>query len=319
MLNGGRETFGNTSCLVSMAAAWTSILGILTVCWTLREVFTDLFQPSASGSLSSFVSRTLFRFGKRAHWMLGTAGPLTIVVVIFCWAMLVSIGFAFIFWARFPEAFANTSAEHQDVMGRFWSVLYFSLANLSTVGSTEFTPNGNWIRIVASLESLIGISLLTASITWIVLVYPALGRMRTLARRASTLSRAQEQTGVDLLAGDIESLLGDLAVSVLRTRVDFIHFPIIYYFHADTEGASLGRFLLRLDDLAGRASKQERPERIRLGAALLQLSLEDLAQVLAERFMPGKDLNDARAVFEAVSKDHLEHEREGRKKEDRVS
>ena len=49
--------------------------------------------------------------------------------------------------------------------------------------------------------------------------------MRTLARLASTLVRSQEETGVDLLSGDVESLLADLAQRGLRTRVDFIHFP----------------------------------------------------------------------------------------------
>ena len=289
-----------------MAAVWTSSFGILVVCWTLREVFNDLFQPSASGSLSSFVSRRLFQLGKRARWMLSSAGPLSVVVVIFSWALLIGIGFAFIFWARFPGGFVNTSGEHQGPVGRFWSVLYFSLTTLSTLGSTAFNPQGNWIRIVTSIESLIGICLITASITWIVLIYPALGRMRTLARRVSTVARAQKQTGVDLLAGNGEELLAELAANVLRTRVDFIHFPIIYYFHADTEGTSLGHFLVQLHELAGRASDGNRPEETRLGAAVLRVSLEDMADVLADRFVTGSDPKDPRSVFEAVATDHLE-------------
>lgn len=60
MLKALSETFANTSCLVSMVALWTSIAGILIVCWTLREVFNDLFQPSTAGSLSSFVSKKLY-------------------------------------------------------------------------------------------------------------------------------------------------------------------------------------------------------------------------------------------------------------------
>jgi hypothetical protein len=184
--------------------------------------------------------------------------------------------------------------------------LYFSLAALATVGSTEFTPHGTWIRIVASLESLIGISLLTASITWIVLIYPALGRMRTLARRASTLLRAQEQTGVDLLSGSVESLLGDLAQSVLRTRVDFIHFPMIYYFHARSEDISLGRFLISLEELATRGSDRDMPDAIRLGAAILRVSLQDLAELLVHKFVPASNADDPRSVFDAVARDHLQ-------------
>jgi hypothetical protein len=288
-----------------MAAFWTSALGVLIVCWTLREVFTDLFQPSASGSLSSFLGKKIFQLSKRIRWMLASAGPLSIVVAISCWALLITLGFALIFWARFPEAFANTQTEHQDSVGRFWSVLYFSIAALTTLGSTEFTPKGNWIRIAAAIESLIGISLVTASITWIVLIYPALGRARTLARRASALVQAQQQTGVDVLSGNEEGLLTDLAQSVLRTQVDVIHFPLIYYFQSDMEGTALGHTLMMLDELAVRASDQNRPEAVRFAAALLRLSLEDLARILAEKFVHSSNADDPRAVFEAVARDHL--------------
>ena len=239
------------------------------------------------------------------RFFLASAGALSIVVVIAAWALLVSVGFAFIFWPKFPADFANTSGESQAASTHFVSAFYYSLAALTTLGSTEFTPKGNWVRIISSVESLIGIFLVTASISWVVLIYPALGRMRTLARLASTLVRSQEETGVDLLSGAVESLLADLAQRVLRTRVDFIHFPPIYYFQADTEGASLGRFLVLLQELAGRASKDGQPKHIRLGACLLRNSLQDLAEILARKYVGG-DPRDPRSIFEAVSRDHLE-------------
>ncbi|MBV8572585.1 MAG: two pore domain potassium channel family protein [Acidobacteriaceae bacterium] len=301
------ETFANTSCLVFMVEVGTSLLGILIICWTLREVFTDLFQPSASGSLSSFVSRKLFELGKRARWMLGSAGPLSIVVVIFTWVVLISVGFALLFWGKFPSEFTNTSAEPQDSVGRFWSVLYFSLTALSTLGSTTFSPKGDWLRILASFEAIIGFSLVTASITWIVLLYPALGRVRALARRVSTLSKAQKQTGVDLVSAD-PGMLADLGASVLRARVDFIHFPLIYYFQADAGATSMGWFLLELEELARRASAQDQVDGTRLGAALLTASLHELAEVLARKFVPGSNADEPRSVFHAVAKDHLESE-----------
>ena len=253
-----------------------SIAGILIVCWTLSEVFTDLFQPSDSGSLSSWLGKTLFRLAKHARWMLTTAGPLSIVVVIFSWVTLVTIGFAFLYWARFPEGFAKTAIGNQDLAGRFWAMLYFSLTTLTTLGSRTFSPTSDWIRILESLESLIGISLVTASITWVVLIYPALGRIRTLTRLVLALRCAQEQTGLDLLSGDTQDFMAHLAERVLRTRTDLIHFPLIYYFHSDTEGSSFARSLLGLDDLAARAFTERKSDETRLGASLLKIALEDL-------------------------------------------
>lgn len=238
--------------------------------------------------------------------MLTSAGPLSIVIVIFCWTALVTIGFSFIFWSKFPGDFVNSSNEPYSPLSRCLPVVYFSMAALTTLGSTEFAPHGNWVRMAAAIESLIGISLVTASVTWILLIYPALGRTRTLARRVSTLYRAQEAAGVDFLSDNVETILAELAQGVLRARVDLIHFPLIYYFHAGTEGASLGRFLIQLNDLASRASATDRPEANRLGAALLAASLADIAKLLNERFVNPLITDDSRSTFEAVAKDHLE-------------
>lgn len=237
-------------------------------------------------------------------------GPLSIVAVIVCWTFAVAAGFALVYWGRFPHAFRSPSRESHEAMGRFWTVLYFSLASLSTLGSGEVAPQGTWIRIVATAESLIGMMLITASVSWIVLIYPALGRMRALSRLASTLIWAQGATGVDLLAGRAEGLLAELAASVLRVRVDFIHFPVIYYFHADTEGASLPRSLIQLSELAERACQDGQPEQIRLGAAILSRAISDTAAVLARTFVGDQGKGNTKSVFEAMQRDHLEDTRD---------
>lgn len=126
-----------------------------------------------------------------------------------------------------------------------------------------------------------------------------------MARRAHVLAKAQEETGLDLLSSDAGPLLGDLGTAVLRARVDFVHFPLLYYSHVETTTMSLGHFLVRLTELAERASAASRPESVRIGAAILKISLHDLADVLRQRFVPSAD-SDAAAVFRAVGDDQLE-------------
>lgn len=220
--------------------------------------------------------------------------------------MLVTVGFALLFVGFYPGAFDHTAPHSGDWPSRFLVALYFSLANLTTVGSTEFSPGADWIRIVSAIEALIGISLVTASVTWIVLLYPALGRLRTLARRAYTLDRAGHCINVDPLTGDVAGLLSELAHGVLRTRVDFIHFPLLYYFHVESQGIALGRFLLSLRTLAERALAGDQPEPVRLGGAMLSISLSDMGELLQVRFVPQANKNDPREVFKAVARDHLE-------------
>jgi hypothetical protein len=159
--------------------------------------------------------------------------------------------------------------------------------------------------VLISIESMLGISLVTASITSFVLLYPALSRMRMLARRGILLSRASKRTGVDVVSEQVEHLLSDLALDVIRTRVDFIHFPIIYYFHSGTDHVSLALALRHMNRFAEAGLKTEGADRVRLAAAMLSEALRDLAQVLANRFVHG-NADDPDAVFRAVAAEHRE-------------
>jgi hypothetical protein len=243
---------------------------------------------------------------KRTPRLLHFAGPLCIVIVIFCWIFLIAAGFALTFWASFPSGFSGPRLGYEGPFERFWTMLYFSIGSLTTLASGDLVPRADWIRMVAAVESVIGISLVTASATWIILIYPALGRMRFLSRRTSSLIRAQKQTGIDLFAGNMENLLGDLAGGVIRVRVDLIYFPVIYYFRTDTEGSSLASSLLELSKLSKRASHEKCSEAVRLSSALLSVALSDIAETLSGRFLPKGERRDPTAVFESVRRDHME-------------
>jgi hypothetical protein len=278
--------------------------GLVLIAFTLRETFQDLFQPSASGSLSAFIGRAVFSVSKRIRFLLPSAGALAIVLTIISWSTLVAAGFAMVYWPNVPDGFNMQAPIHRDAISRFGIALFYSFDMLVTLGQGGMTPKTSWTRILSIVEAILGFSLLTASISWIVLIYPALGRMRTISRFAANLARAEESTGVEILSGDAEQLMGSMAQDVIRTRIDFVHFPLIYYFYAATERASLPVALGQLLDLAKRGCKESRPERVRLTAATLRAALEDIAEILAARFVDG-DRNDPEAVFTAFQRDHL--------------
>lgn len=225
-------------------SGWRPVaLGIVVLVLTVREIFRDLFQPSGSGALSSYVGRWIFQLARKLRFLLGVAGPLALVIVISFWAFLMASAFALIYSASYPDGFTIQGPARHGFW-EFATLLAFSLASLSTLGTPDLSPTPDWLRLIVSVESLVGFSLVTASISWIVLIYPALGRMRSLARRAAILSRAQKQTGIDAISQQSESLIAQLTEDVIRTRVDLIHYPLIYYFHADSERASLALALL---------------------------------------------------------------------------
>jgi len=288
-----------------MLVMWlVPIGGLVVIAFTLRETFQDLFQPSASGSLSAWIGRATFSVSKRIRFLLPSAGALAILFTIVSWSTLVAIGFAMLYWPSVPDGFNMQTSIHRDAMSRFGIAIFYSFDTLVTLGQGGMTPSISWTRVLSVVEALLGFSLLTASISWIVLIYPALGRMRTMSRFASSLVRAEESTRVEILSGDAEQLLGSMAQDVIRTRIDFVHFPMIYYFYAATEHASLPQALGQLLEVAERAGEESQPERVRLTAATLRAALEDFAEILAARFVEG-DAKNPENVFTAFQRDHL--------------
>jgi hypothetical protein len=63
---------------------------------------------------------------------------------------------------------------------------------LATLGYGDIVPTSDLLRVLVPLEALVGFALLTAALSWVISVYPALSRRRSLARGA-TLLKGSEQ------------------------------------------------------------------------------------------------------------------------------
>jgi hypothetical protein len=287
-----------------MRVLWTALPGIAIIGFGFTEIFQDLFHPTHTGSLSDWVGRTVFRLLRRWPRALSSAGPLTVVLVILCWALLLAVGFALLYSAGYPGSFRLLNRENVSSRSDFATMLYFSLQVMTTLGLGDVMPKADWLRIIVSLQSLIGLGFLTAAVSSIVLIYPALGRMRMLARRTTILHKAGRQTGIEIVSDDAGPLLADLAIAVIQTRVDLIHFPVVYYFHSDHRRSSLAAALPRLLRLAEAGSSPNMADAVRISAASLRAALEDLAALLNDRFLKTGS-SDPDVVFQAYARDHV--------------
>ena len=270
--------------------------------FTIRQIFQDLFHPTQSGALSEWIGRRLFRLLRRRKRLLASAGPLSVVTVILVWATLLVVGFALIYWSVFPNDFQIRSTNQPTNSDGFWWVLYYSLEMLTTLGLGDIQPTPNWLRILSGCHTLIGFTLVTASITWIVLLFPALRRTRTLARKATTLVESETKTGVPVASARMHLVLFGLAEEVIRARVDLVHFPILFYFYAEDQRASLPHALLKLTGVASQAVERERDNLVRLGGTALMTALQDFSDNLAERL--GVEVRSPESVLQAYAKLH---------------
>ncbi|MFG3014150.1 potassium channel family protein [Streptomyces cinerochromogenes] len=276
-----------------------TLVGAMVVMIILRDVFHTLWHPTRHGGLSRIVMTLLWRLSTRArrsNRAAGLAGPVGMVSVVATWACAVAVGWALVYWPHMPEAFSFSGAlkpaEHAGPV----DALYLSLVTVATLGLGDIAPAADWVRIVAPLEALIGFALLTATVSWILGIYPALARRRALALRISQLRRADATAGHP--ESDVESVvLGQLAADVARTCVDFLQYPESYYFYDGPGDTSFALTLGYADRLAERA-RRTRPS----GAAVLATALDDLAIVLDERFLHTGGTRQQ--VLAAYARDH---------------
>jgi hypothetical protein len=149
---------------------------------------------------------------------------------------------------------------------------------------------------------MLGFGLLTARITWVLSIYPVLSRRRSLAQRIATIREAGSKSALDPVQADPETfapLLHDLASQLVAVRGDLLQFSVTYYFHGADERSALPATLPDLAHLANTASASGRPPpAVRLAAAALRRSLDDLAQTLASR-LPGSPSAETERILYA--------------------
>jgi hypothetical protein len=280
--------------------ASVTILGVVLIAFMLREVFLDLFHHAQSGTVSDRIARIVFASIRPRPSLLPLAGPLSVVLIILAWFFLLAFGFSLVYWPRWPAQFAVKSL---PVDGAFVQSFYFSLETMTTLGYGDISPNAPRLQLVTTVQALVGFALVTASVSWIVLLFPALARLRTLARNVTNLSAAERDTGFRAETSFSDEVLFNLASAVTQVRVDLEHFPIVYYFRSSTRRGSLPMALPCLVRIARGRIDIQRPAGVRLACASLNTSLQELACKLGESFVDA-DPADMRAVFAAYHEHH---------------
>ncbi|MFE7441764.1 potassium channel family protein [Streptomyces chartreusis] len=280
-----------------------SLVGAGLVMVSLRDLFHTLWHPTRHGGLSRLVMTVLWRLARHLparRRAVGLVGPLAMVTVVGMWAGTVIIGWAVVYWPHMPEAFTFSPGSKAAQEPALLDSLYLSLVTVATLGLGDIAPGEGWLRLISPLEALVGFALLTATVSWLLEVYPALTRRRVLAIRLALLRDADPQTEhLDSTTGAL--LLESLATEVVRVRIDFTQYAEAYYFHDGDDHSSLAAMVGFASSLAQRGHAARRPE-VRLAGDLLAGALTDLAAILDQRFLHTG--GPPEQVFAAYATDH---------------
>jgi Ion channel len=288
-----------------------SLLGTGLILAALRDIFDTLFHPSGKGILSRGLPRFLWRgarrIGARYPTVRELGGPAALIAVIASWVVLLAVGWAFVLWPHLTEGFSFDPELTPSTRGRFTDALYLSLVTLTTLGFGDIAPASGWLRVLVPLEAAMGLVLVTAGLSWVVSLYPAFSRHRSLAHEISLVREAEHESGIGIRQMDAlaaELMLGNLTRQLVTIQTDLIHFPVSYYFRSSHERFELSAampYLLRLAESGGSA---DCAPGVRMRSEMLRRAIDDFSATVGERFLDLPSASTER-VLTAYARDNL--------------
>lgn len=243
-----------------MRAAFFTIAGICLLLLVVYDVYSTILHSSARfGPIGEQLNRVIWRLAAaigfrvsrpRRHRLLNSIGPILLPLLIFVYILLLITGFALLYYPRMPEQFLIAGGARSST----WTEsFYFSGTTLTTVGFGDIVPRSNQVRFISLIESAFGLALISLAITYVLSVYGALERKRTIA--ISLYHQAEEGADVAGLVahhfvdGKFYGLTDTLRLatrdiqSLLESHIEH---PVIHYFHPVEVYKSLPRILFLL-------------------------------------------------------------------------
>lgn len=173
---------------------------------------------------------------------------------------------------------------------------------MATLGFGDVVPADPVLRLLTPFEALFGFVLLTAAISWILQVYPALGRRRSFAKRQNILESVQSSTVVANADSCVASrMLEALTDGVVQAETDFMQYAESYYFAEKERELSLAvalPYALKMAAAGGESSSRE----VRHTAEVLTAAVESLTLRLDRAYL--RTGSAAPEVLAAYATDH---------------
>jgi hypothetical protein len=269
-------------------AGGVTALGLFMALVALRDIVHTIFHPSGRSGGSRRLMELVWRVGRRGRrerWLGHITGPLAMGLVALSWLVLLQVGFALVYWPHLPEAFVYGSGLGPEDRAGFFDAMYLSAVMLGTLGLGDIVPITAWLRIVVPTQALVGFALISAAVSWVLQVYPALTRRRSLAVRLAQLRRAPTLGVLRSSPSPVATtLLLDVADRLAELRADLTQYAETYYFRDHDDDASLpamfGVALAMAEEALGSSDVE-----VRYAGRLLEIAIEDYLAVVDDHFL----------------------------------
>jgi Ion channel len=246
---------------------WLMILaGVFLIFVGLLDVFFTVLHYDGFGFLSSRLYRRIFGLVRfltrplpRRYRALGLsmAAPLMVPVTIAAWILLVTLGYALVYYAGMDgETFFSLPGKNLDPS--LLEALYLSGVAVSTLGFGDITPTSTLYQAIVVSEALVGFGILTLAISYIIGVYGVLQRLGVLAAGLHhqtqdtdnpwTILAPHFQDGKPVA---LESHLMELHRGIVEVYEGMRRYPIVYYYHSRRAYRSLPYTFRTMGGMAG--------------------------------------------------------------------
>ncbi|MBV9669610.1 MAG: hypothetical protein JOZ43_01525 [Acidobacteriales bacterium] len=279
------------------------VVGALLMLLFLADVFlTVLYARIGTGIFSTVLARSLWRsfrgvarrFGQRRGKVLSFCGPVILVALVLFWALGLTLGTALIIHPGLGKSvLSSNGSTPQD----FVSAIYAGGSSLSIVGAGNFSPKTGGMRMFYLLNSLIGMSVISLTLTYLMQVYSALHQRNALGLKLHLLS-AETSDAAQFIArlgpqGDFDSAnstLFELGGQLASVKEAHHFYPVLFYFRFSEAYYSVSRItLMALDTVAllRSALDANRYAALQRSAALTQMDRASLMLLttLEEEFL----------------------------------
>ena len=178
-----------------METVWL-VLGIVILGLVLLDVFLTALNYDESGFIAGPLASGQWRLLRRVtrrmsrRWRplaLRQVTGLQIMITVIAWLFGVILGFGLIYYGQMTKTAFSVSGTGASL--DFFNAMYFSAAQLSTVGGSSLTAETDVLRFLSIAETLTGVVLVSLILTFLLGVYDVIRDLRALSAQFFSAER----------------------------------------------------------------------------------------------------------------------------------
>ncbi len=295
-----------------------TLAGALLLAIVLYDIYATVLKATKqSGLFSTFLNRSLWRAARIAaqkfdrrhrHRILSKIGPLLMPLVIALFILTLVTGFALIYLPQIETGFKIADPNGSSPI---FQAFYISGVTFLTIGYGDIVPINALTRTLAVVEAATGLAIISLSVTYLLSVYGALERKRTVALKFYHQARQGADVAGFIASHFARGCFHSLTETLREATHDLqelleshLEHPVIHYFHPTEVYKGLPRALfVVLETVAILNAHLDEAEYVEAGDHPDVLIAGDNARyVLAELITSLKLENAATESFESDEK-----------------